>query len=116
MSPERSDGELLAAAAAGDGAAFAAFYRRHLPAVVGFLLRQTGNREVCADLAAEVFAAVFLSARRYRPGREDSAWPWLRGIAHSGGFTSSSARELVTQLRPGALPVQLLLVSVHTAR
>jgi hypothetical protein len=41
---ERSDGALLAAVVAGDGAAFATFYRRHLPAVVGFLLRETGDR------------------------------------------------------------------------
>ena len=64
---ERTDGELLAAAAAGDGPAFAAFYRRHLPGVVGFLVGETGDREVAADLAAEVFAAVFLVARRFRP-------------------------------------------------
>ena len=54
---ERTDGELLAAVASGDGAAFAVFYRRHLPAVVGFLVRETGDREVSADLAADVFAA-----------------------------------------------------------
>ena len=41
---ERTDGELLAAVVAGDGAAFATFYRRHLPTVVGFLLRETGDR------------------------------------------------------------------------
>jgi hypothetical protein len=54
---ERTDGELLAAVASGDGAAFAVFYRRHLPAVVAFLVRETGDREVSADLAAEVFSA-----------------------------------------------------------
>jgi RNA polymerase sigma factor (sigma-70 family) len=79
----RTDGELLAAAAAGDGGAFAVFYRRHLPAVVGFLLRETGDREASADLAAEVFAAVFLVARRYRPRGAGSAWPWVRGIAQN---------------------------------
>lgn len=78
-----TDGELLVAAAAGDGGAFATFYRRHLPAVVGFLLRSTGDREVAADLSAEVFAAVFLSARRYRARGKGSAWPWVRGIAQN---------------------------------
>jgi RNA polymerase sigma factor (sigma-70 family) len=77
----RTDGELLAAAAAGDGSAFAAFYRRHLPAVVSLLLRETGDREASADLAAEVFAATFLVARRFRPRGAQSAWPWVRGIA-----------------------------------
>jgi RNA polymerase sigma-70 factor (ECF subfamily) len=80
---ERSDGELLDAAAAGDGGAFAVFYRRHLPGVLAFLLRSTADREVSADLAAEVFAAVFLSARRFRARGDASAWPWVRGIAQN---------------------------------
>lgn len=80
---ENPDGELLREAAAGDGGAFAVFYRRHLPAVLAFLFRATGDREVSADLAAEVFAAAFLSARRFRARGEASAWPWVRGIAEN---------------------------------
>jgi RNA polymerase sigma-70 factor (ECF subfamily) len=80
---ERSDGELLAATVAGDGAAFAAFYRRHLPGVVGYLVRESGDREVSADLSAEVFAAVFLAAGRFRARGSGSAVPWLRGIAQN---------------------------------
>jgi RNA polymerase sigma-70 factor (ECF subfamily) len=80
---ERTDGELLAAIAAGDGTAFAVFYRRHLPGVVGYLVRETGDREVSADLAAEVFAAVFLVARRFRARGAGSAVPWVRGIAQN---------------------------------
>ncbi len=79
----RTDGELLAAAAQGDGTAFALFYRRHLPVVVGFLLRETGERELAADLAAEVFAAVFLFARRFRARGDGSAAPWVRAIARN---------------------------------
>jgi RNA polymerase sigma factor (sigma-70 family) len=78
-----ADGELLAAVVAGDGQAFATFYRRHLPAVIGFLLRETGNREVTADLAAEVFAAVFLVAHRFRARGAGSARPWVLGIARN---------------------------------
>ena len=80
---ERSDGELLAAVVAGDGAAFATFYRRHLPTVVGFLLRETGDREATADLTAEVFAAIFLVAGRFRPRGPGSARPWVLGIARN---------------------------------
>jgi RNA polymerase sigma-70 factor (ECF subfamily) len=83
LDPSRSDGELLTATRAGDGEAFATFYRRHLPGVVGLLLRETGNREVTADLAAEVFAAAFLSAGRFRSRAGGSAWPWMRGIAQN---------------------------------
>jgi RNA polymerase sigma factor (sigma-70 family) len=81
--PDRwSDGELLSAIAACDEAAFAAFYRRHLPAVVAFLVRETRDREAAADLAAEVFAAVLLAARRYRDDG-DSALRWVLGIARN---------------------------------
>lgn len=80
---ERTDGELLAAVAARDGAAFSVFYRRHLPAVVRFLVRETGDREAAADLAAEVFAAVLLVARRFSARGDGSAAPWVRGIAQN---------------------------------
>jgi RNA polymerase sigma factor (sigma-70 family) len=77
-----SDRALLEAIAARDGAAFAVFYRRHLPAVLAFLVRETRDRETAADLAAEVFAAVLLAASRYREQGE-SATPWVIGIARN---------------------------------
>jgi RNA polymerase sigma factor (sigma-70 family) len=77
-----SDSALLSAIAARDGASFAVFYRRHLPAVLAFLLRETRDREAAADLAAEVFAAVLLSASRYAEQGE-SATPWVIGIARN---------------------------------
>jgi DNA-directed RNA polymerase specialized sigma24 family protein len=77
-----SDQELLAAVCRRDGDALAAFYRRHLPAVLSFLLRETADRELAADLTAEVFAAVMVAAPRYRP-EHDSALPWLLGIARN---------------------------------
>ena len=77
-----SDGELLAAIAARDGSAFSVFYRRHLPAVLSFLLRETRNRELAADLAAEVFAAVLIVAHRYRP-ESPTAASWVIGIARN---------------------------------
>ncbi len=77
-----SDTALLAAIAARDGAAFAVFYRRHLPAVLAVLIRETRDREAAADLAAEVFAAVLLGASRYAEQGE-SATPWVIGIARN---------------------------------
>lgn len=82
-SGQATDGDLLAAVVRGDGQAFAVFYRRHLPAVVAFLLRETGDREVTADLTAEVFAAVFLVARRFRARGAGSARPWVLGITRN---------------------------------
>jgi RNA polymerase sigma-70 factor (ECF subfamily) len=75
-----TDAELLAAVANRDGAAFSTFYRRHLAEVLAYLVRETGDTELAADLAAEVFAAVLLSAGRYQAQRP-SALPWVVGIA-----------------------------------
>ncbi len=55
---------------------------RHLPGLLAFLLRESGDRELSADLAAETFAAALLSAGRYRP-QHPSALPWLCGIARN---------------------------------
>jgi RNA polymerase sigma factor (sigma-70 family) len=76
------DAALLAATAAGDAAAFATFYRRHLSLVVGFCLRVTRDREAAADLTGEVFAAALAACRRYE-AQHDTAAPWLIGIAHN---------------------------------
>lgn len=74
------DDSLLGRFLDGDEEAFVAFYRRHLPAMLGFFLRRTGDRELTADLTAEVFAAALIAAERYRPG-ERPALAWLYGIA-----------------------------------
>jgi RNA polymerase sigma factor (sigma-70 family) len=75
-----ADADLLAAVAERDGGAFSAFYRRHLAEVLAYLVRETGDVELAADLAAEVFAAVLLSAARYE-AQVSSALPWVIGIA-----------------------------------
>lgn len=77
-----SDAALLSAIAACDGAAFSVFYRRHVPAVLAYLMRETRDPETAADLAAEVFAAVLLAAGRYTEQTE-SATPWVIGIARN---------------------------------
>jgi RNA polymerase sigma factor (sigma-70 family) len=79
---EDRDRALVAAVADGDEAAFGRLYRRHLPLVVRWCLRETGNRELAADLAAEVFAAALISARRFRAERGSVA-AWLLGIARN---------------------------------
>jgi RNA polymerase sigma-70 factor (ECF subfamily) len=74
------DDRLLAQFVSGDADAFVAFYRRHLGSMLAFFLRRTGDRELTADLTAEVFAAALLAASRYRPGGHP-ALAWLYGIA-----------------------------------
>lgn len=75
-----SDAQLLASVVACDDASFSVVYRRHLGMVVGWCVRRTGDPELAADLTAEVFAAVLVSAARYEP-THDSAAGWLLGIA-----------------------------------
>jgi RNA polymerase sigma-70 factor (ECF subfamily) len=102
------DAELVRAIAGGDEAAFAELYRRHLPMIVGWVYRQTGDREVAADLAAEVFAAALVSARRYRPGRA-APGVWLLGIARNKLRESARRRRVedAARRRLGVEPVPL---------
>lgn len=76
---EATDAELLAASHAHEEP-FAVFYRRHERLVAGWLIRRCGRPALAADLVAEVFAAAYLAAPRFRPGPQP-AQAWLLGIA-----------------------------------
>ncbi len=91
----RSDGELLAATTA-DEDAFAAFYRRHVQAVIGFVSGRVAPDEV-ADVVAEVFATALVFRRRYDPARGDGG-SWLTGIARN---------KLADVRRRGAVEVRM---------
>ena len=79
---EASD-EALLGATRSDPDAFAELYDRYESALIGYLLRRTGNVEVAVDLASEVFAAALASAHRYRPTPGRTAAAWLFTIAHN---------------------------------
>jgi RNA polymerase sigma factor (sigma-70 family) len=72
---------------------FGAFYRAHLDVVVGFCFARTGDRELAADLAAEVFAAALIGRKRFRPER-GTPRQWLLGIA---------ANKIIDAQRRGAV-------------
>lgn len=76
------DAELVARIARGDRAAFAEIYDRYLPLVLRWSLRETGNREIAADLAAETFAAALIASPRYRASK-GAVGTWLLGIARN---------------------------------
>jgi RNA polymerase sigma factor (sigma-70 family) len=105
---EERDAALVSAVGRGDADAFDELYARYLPLVVRWSMHATGNREVAADLTAEVFAASLTAARRFRPERGSVA-AWLLGIARnklresrrSGRVEDSSRRRL------GVEPVSL---------
>jgi RNA polymerase sigma-70 factor (ECF subfamily) len=76
----RSDTELLAAALAGDGEAFGAFYGRHARRVAAFHLTRTREAQDAADLTAETFAVALEALDRFDPARGEPV-AWLFGIA-----------------------------------
>lgn len=77
-----SDEDLLLAAAAKDGDAFEAFFRRHAPSVLGFFASRVDDPEIAADLMAETFAGAVLGLRRFRR-RPEPATSWLFAIARN---------------------------------
>ena len=77
----RSDADLLAATEV-DADAFGVFYRRHVRAVLSYLIARTGRAELAADLCAEVFASALEGSSRYDPARAP-ARGWLFAIAGS---------------------------------
>jgi RNA polymerase sigma factor (sigma-70 family) len=77
----RSDADLLAATGV-EPEAFGAFYRRHVNAVLRYLMARTGRPDLAADLCAEVFAGALEGADGYDPERAP-ARAWLFAIAAS---------------------------------
>ena len=92
------DAELVARIGRGDAAAFERVYDRYLPLVLRWSLRETGNREVASDLAAETFAAALLASRRYRPSK-GTVGTWLIGIARNKLRESRRAQQVEDSAR-----------------
>jgi RNA polymerase sigma factor (sigma-70 family) len=94
---DRPDDELLAAARR-EPEAFAAFYRRHVDAVLRYLVYRTRNAEEAAELTAEVFAAALESSRRFKR-QEAPARAWLFGIAGHKLADSRRRRRIAADAR-----------------
>jgi RNA polymerase sigma-70 factor (ECF subfamily) len=61
------DAELMLRFVAGDESAFTELVQRHRLQLVGYLYRQTWDRDRAEDLAQEVFARLFEHREQYRP-------------------------------------------------
>jgi RNA polymerase sigma-70 factor (ECF subfamily) len=83
-----ADGELLAAAAAGDRHAFSVLYRRHAPWLVARLSRRCTDAGQVDEVLQDTFVAVWRGASGWDGRGQVPAWMW--GIA---------ARRLVDSLR-----------------
>ncbi len=78
---KRSDEELLRATAQ-EPEAFGVFYRRHVDAVLRYVLSRTRRPELAADVTAETFAAALEQHDRFDP-RRGPARAWLLVMANS---------------------------------
>ncbi|RBQ16104.1 RNA polymerase subunit sigma [Spongiactinospora rosea] len=65
-----------------DPAVFEDFYRRHVDAVMRFVVRRVSDPHLAADLTADIFLAALDAAHGYRPGR-GSEIAWLYGVARN---------------------------------
>ena len=64
----------------GDSAAFSVLYERTATALLSYLARMTGARDVAEDLLQETFIKVHRARDRYVEGA--APMPWLYAIAH----------------------------------
>jgi len=97
-SGDSGDSALVVAIAQGDEEAFSTLYRRYLPLVTRWCLRETGSRELAADLSAEVFAAAITASRRYR-AEAGTVSGWLLGIARNKVRESRRRRRVENSAR-----------------
>ncbi len=107
----RSDAALLS----GDAVAFAAFYRRHEDAVLGYFLRRTRQADLAADLTAEAFARALEGRRRFDPERGE-ARGWLFGIAKNLLAASLERGRVEDATRRGLSLESLVLDDAALAR
>jgi RNA polymerase sigma-70 factor, ECF subfamily len=80
--PTLTDGQLIQRVGGGDAGAFELLYRRYARPVFGLALRRLGDRMRAEDAVQETFAAIWRSARTYRPERGPGA-PWLYAVARN---------------------------------
>jgi RNA polymerase sigma-70 factor, ECF subfamily len=87
-----SDGALLQRVAGRDAGAFEELYHRFARPVFGLALRRLGDRMRAEDAVQETFAAVWRSARTYKPERGAGA-PWLYAVARNAIVDRSRGRS-----------------------
>jgi RNA polymerase sigma-70 factor (ECF subfamily) len=86
-----TDGELIQRIGTGDRGAFELLYRRYARPVLGLALRRLGDRGRAEDAVQETFAAIWRSARSYKPERGAGA-PWLYAVARNAIADRGRAR------------------------
>jgi RNA polymerase sigma-70 factor (ECF subfamily) len=90
-----TDGDLLQRIANGDNEAFETLYARYARPVLGLALRLLRDRSRAEDAVQETFAAIWRSARSYRPDRGAGA-PWLYAVARNAIIDRARSRRDAT--------------------
>jgi RNA polymerase sigma-70 factor (ECF subfamily) len=98
---DRSDEQLLHAVASGDRTAFAEFYDRYAPRVLGVLVRWMGQRADAEDVLQDTFCQVWMQAKRYDPMRSPPAG-WVYLIARSRAVDVMRQRRKTVDAASGA--------------
>jgi RNA polymerase sigma-70 factor (ECF subfamily) len=99
-----TDAHLIQRVAGGDSDAFTELYRRFARPVLAMAIRQLGDSGRAEEAAQETFAAVWRSARSYRPER-GSASAWLYAVArHAIIDRARQRREPVAEAPDEASP------------
>lgn len=109
MTAPRGDRELLRRARS-DPDAIGVLFRRHAPALQRYLIAETRDRAVAAELTAETFASALRGAWRFRGDTDVEAVAWLYGIARNqarnwrrrGRVESAARSRLQMPLRDAA--------------
>ena len=99
-----TDSHLIQRVAGGDRDAFTELYRRFARPVLAMARRQLGDNGRAEEAAQETFAAVWRSARSYRPER-GSGSAWLYAVArHAIVDRARQRREPVAEVPEEASP------------
>jgi RNA polymerase sigma-70 factor, ECF subfamily len=110
MATAETDGRLIERVGRGDRDAFDQLYRRFARPVLAMALRQLGDSGRAEDAAQETFAAIWRSARSYRPER-GSGSAWLYAVARHAIIDRARQRreqaaDIPEEAAPGAGPAE----------
>jgi RNA polymerase sigma-70 factor, ECF subfamily len=98
LATAETDARLIERVAGGDPDAFTELYRRFARPVLAMAVRQLGDAGRAEEAAQETFAAVWRSARSFRPER-GSGSAWLYAVArHAIIDRARQRREPVTEV------------------
>lgn len=91
LATSSGDDQLVAAARAGDDAAFEVLYRRYHPPVTGYVHRMVGSPEHAEEIAQEAFISAL---RRLRDSDGQIAFkPWIYAIARNAAIDHVRSRS-----------------------